>query len=93
MIDSGGQVQISQALVRAARVDVALSYESIPPFYLQERFVDASFRPRGKDDIQRRYYLRSHLNVPGARDPDGEAVLAGWKLRLGGTGVVVGGSF
>ena len=80
-----------EVLARAARVEVELYYQSIPPFYLQERFADASFGPGEKDDIQRPYYLTSHLKVPGARARDGEAVLAGWKLWLGGAGGGVGG--
>ena len=72
------------ALQRADHVQVTLYYQSIPPSYLQERFADAAQGPAKKDDIQRLYYLTSHLNVDGAISATGEPVLAGWKLRITG---------
>jgi hypothetical protein len=72
----------ADALARADHVQVTLYYQSIPPFYLQERFADASHGPGHKDDIQRLYYLTSHLNLEGATTETGDAVLRGWKLRI-----------
>ena len=70
------------ALARADRVQVTLYDQSIPPFYLQQRFQDAARGPAEKDDIQRLYYLTSHLNLDDATSADGEPVLKGWKLQL-----------
>lgn len=69
-------------LARADQVQVTLYYQSIPPFYLQERFADASQGPGHEDDIRRLYYLTSHLNLDGATNERGELVLQGWKLRI-----------
>jgi len=71
-------------LARAAQVQVALYYQSIPPFYLQDRFADASQGPGHKDDIERLHYMTSHLDIDGARSERGERVLQGWKLRIAG---------
>jgi hypothetical protein len=71
-------------LSRADRVQATLYYQSIPPFYLQDRFADASYGPAHEDDIQRLYYMTSHLNVAGATSGRGEQVLQGWKLRITG---------
>jgi len=71
-------------LRRADHVEATLYYQSIPPFYLQERFADASQGPGDKDDIQRLYYLTSHLNLDDATNDKGEPVLKGWKLRIAG---------
>ena len=71
-----------EALNRADRVQVALYYQSIPPFYLQQRFHDASQGPGLQDDIRRLYYLTSHLNLDDAKREKGEPVLKGWKLRI-----------
>jgi hypothetical protein len=71
-----------EVLERADHVQVSLYYQSIPPFYLQQRFQDASGGAAQKDDIQRLYYLTSHLNLDAATDGDGAPLLAGWKLRV-----------
>jgi hypothetical protein len=71
-------------LARAAEVRATLYYQSIPPFYLQERFADASAGPGHADDIERLYYMTSHLNLDGATNERGEPVLQGWKLRIAG---------
>ena len=44
-------------------VSVKLYNQSIPPAYLQDRFSDASVGPSEKQDIQRLFYLTSHLNT------------------------------
>jgi hypothetical protein len=69
-------------LARARRVQATLYYQSIPPFYLQERFADASEGPGHRDDIERLYYMTSHLDLDGATNERGERVLQGWKLRI-----------
>ena len=74
----------AETLNRADRVQVTIYYQSIPPFYLQQRFHDASQGPGRQDDIQRLYYLTSHLNLDDAKSEKGEPVLKGWKLRIAG---------
>lgn len=71
-------------LERADHVQVALYNQSIPPFYLQQRFQDASRGPGHNEDTQRLYYLTSHLNLDDATNEEGEPVLKGWKLRIAG---------
>jgi hypothetical protein len=73
-----------ETLERADHVQVTLYIQSIPPFYLQQRFRDAARGPGGKEDIQRLYYLTSHLNLDDATSEKGEPVLKGWKLRIAG---------
>jgi hypothetical protein len=72
----------AQALARAAQVRVSLYSQSIPPFYLQERFRDANRGPGKKDDIERLYYLTSHLDVNAVMDEQGKPVLRDWKLLI-----------
>jgi hypothetical protein len=69
-------------LSRADHVQVTLYYQSIPPFYLQDRFHDATQGTARQDDIKRLYYITSHLNLDDAKSESGEAVLKGWKLRI-----------
>jgi hypothetical protein len=69
-------------LSRADHVQVALYYQSIPPFYLQDRFHDALQGAARQDDIRRLYYITSHLNLDEAKSESGKAVLKGWKLRI-----------
>lgn len=52
-------------------VQVTMYYQSIPPYYLQQRFTAAPDRPA----TQRLYYLTSRLNVKGTHIDD-------WKLPL-----------
>lgn len=61
---------------RIAEVGAVLFSQSIPPFYLQQRFHDAEVGPAKQDQIRRLYYLTSHLNT-GA-----DSRIAGWKLRV-----------
>lgn len=63
-------------------IKVTLYNQSIPPFYLQERFRDASRGPAEKDEIDRLYYLTSHLNVNDVIDEEGNPVLKDWKLFI-----------
>ncbi len=63
-------------LARIKRVRATLYSQSMPPFYLQQRFADAQAGPANKDEIERLYYLTSHLNTgQGTR-------IAQWKLPL-----------
>lgn len=69
---------------RRARVQATLYYQSIPPGYLQQRFADAQHGSGPQDDIERLYYMTSHLNIAGATSEAGDQVLQGWKLRIAG---------
>jgi hypothetical protein len=73
-----------EILQQADRVDATLYYQSIPPSYLQQRFDAASQGPGHSADIDRLYYLTSHLNLDDATSERGEAVLKDWKLRVTG---------
>jgi hypothetical protein len=65
-------------------VEANLYNQSIPPAYLQERFTDASVGPMEMDDIQRLYYLTSHLNTDAVNTEYGPKVIESWKLYLAG---------
>jgi hypothetical protein len=78
-------------LARAAEVRATLYSQSIPPFYLQERFRDANCGPRASDDIRRLHYLTSHLNVDAVTGIDGAQPMQDWKLRVTGTSRAIGG--
>jgi hypothetical protein len=60
-----------------AGVRVTLNYQSIPPFYLQDRFCTAATKP----DTSRLFFLAGHLNLDGTR-------AEGWKLQVVSSGVV-----
>ncbi|MEK6224279.1 MAG: hypothetical protein N2A97_05380 [Thermodesulfobacteriales bacterium] len=49
---------------------------------MQQRFSDANIGVAEKDNIERPYYLSSHLNTPNARDKSGEEFIEDWKLML-----------
>lgn len=66
----------------ADNIKVTLYNQSIPPFYLQQRFNDANIGAAEKENIERLYYLTSHLNTQGAKDKNGEAFIEDWKLML-----------
>lgn len=74
---------------RAATVTLTLYSQSIPPFYLQDRFAAASVGAAAMDQIERLYYVGSHLNVDGQTDADGRAVLSDWKLYVASTEATV----
>jgi hypothetical protein len=71
-------------LSKVEHVQVTLYSQSIPPTYLQQRFRDANCGPQAKDDIQRLYYLTSHLNVDDPTDGGGAHPIDSWKLRIAG---------
>ncbi len=74
------QVDLSSAdIARVARVTARLYSQSIPPYYLQQRFGDALVGPANKNHIQRLYYLTSHLNA-GSNTP-----IPNWKLPVAAT--------
>ena len=72
----------ADTLSRADHVQATLFYQSIPPFYLQQRFQDAAQGPANQDDIQRLYYMTSLLNLDDAKSEAGQPVLKGWKLEI-----------
>jgi hypothetical protein len=61
---------------RIQQASATLYSQSIPPFYLQQRFNDATVGPAQQDQIRRLYYLTSHLDA----GPDSR--IAGWKLKV-----------
>jgi hypothetical protein len=63
-------------------VKATLYYQSIPPSYLQQRFRDANVGPSQKGEIERLYYITSHLNVDDVLDNDGNSVLKDWKFFI-----------
>ena len=70
-------------IARVARIRATLYSQSIPPSYLQQRFADAKAGPAQSNEIQRLYYLTSHLNTgQGAR-------IENWKLPLVTTAALV----
>ena len=71
-------------------VEVNLYNQSTPPYYLQERFTDASVGPMEMDDIQRLYYLTSHLNTDSVNTEFGSKVIESWKLRLASDLQIIG---
>lgn len=71
-----------EQMAQVDSVEVTLYNQSIQPSYLQERFTDASVGPMEMDDIQRLYYLTSHLNTGAVNTEYGPKVIESWKLRL-----------
>jgi hypothetical protein len=63
--------QLPNAPAGRIRVVATLYYQSIPPFYLRDRFTIA---PNGKG-TQRLHYLASHLRLPGTN-------IEGWRLEI-----------
>ena len=74
-----------ETLSQVHDIQVTLYNQSIPPFYLQERFADANVGPAKKTEIERLYYLTSHLNVDDVIDENGSPVLKDWKLYITST--------
>ncbi len=72
-----------QDLKNVAYVKVNLFNQSIPPVYLQDRFSDAIIGPAEKEDIQRLYYLTSHLNTQ-TKTAAGVQPIKDWKLFIKG---------
>jgi hypothetical protein len=59
-----------------SKITVQLFNQSIPPSYLQQRFEDAKVGPAESSEIQRLYYMTSHLRT------DSTTPIASWKLLL-----------
>ncbi len=72
-----------QDIKKVAYVKVNLFNQSIPPVYLQDRFSDSKVGPAEKDDIQRLYYLTSHLNTE-TQTAEGEQPIKDWKFYIKG---------
>jgi hypothetical protein len=67
---------------RPASVRVTLYYQSISPFYLQDRFCTTPAQP----DTSRLFFVAGHVNLDGTR-------AAGWKLEVVTSGTVpIGGT-
>lgn len=75
------QIQLDGDVQWPVTVKVSLYNQSIPPTYLHERFRDANVGVGAKTDIQRLYYLSSHLNTD-VTDVGGRKYLEGYKLEL-----------
>jgi len=71
-----------ETLSQVHHVKVTLYNQSIPPSYLQQRFRDANRGPAKKAEIERLYYLTSHLNVDDAEDKEGRQVIKDWKFFI-----------
>ena len=61
---------------RIAHIQARVLSQSIPPYYLQQRFADATVGPAAQDQIRRLYYLTSHLNAGP------ETRIARWKVEI-----------
>ena len=73
-------VTLPPGTAKGARVIARLFYQSIPPYYLRDRFTIA---PDGQG-TQRLHYLTSHLRTEGTP-------IANWKLMIAGDMKEVGG--
>ena len=69
-------------LASVDNVKATLFNQSIPPFYLQQRFNDANVGAAEQENIQRLYYLTSHLNTQNALDENSELFIKDWKLMI-----------
>lgn len=73
----------ANAIQNIGSVSVKLYNQSIPPAYLQDRFSDANVGPSEKTDIQRLFYISSHLNTES--DELGQTnAIKNWKTYLTG---------
>lgn len=69
------------AMAKFDHISVKLYSQAIPPFYLQQRFRDANVGPKEQNEIQRLFYLTSHLNTD-ATDSNNKAFIKSWKLPV-----------
>jgi hypothetical protein len=72
-------------LAKVDKVKITLYNQSIPPGYLEERFRDAGKGPKKNNEIQRLYYITSHMNMDTPVDTHGNPILKDWKLKIAGT--------
>ena len=83
------KVNLSPELMKQVdRIQVTLYNQSIPPGYLQQRFRDANRGPAEKDQIQRLYYLTSHMDVNSPVDENGKPFIKDWKMQIGESAVL-----
>jgi hypothetical protein len=69
---------------KAKTIRVTLFSQSIPPGYLQQRFDDADHGTNPESsEIDRLFYLTSHLNVKSPKDKNGKPFMKDWKLKVG----------
>lgn len=77
------QISLTKRQMRKLdNVQVTLFNQSIPPGYLQQRFRDANRGPKNSNEIERLFYLTSHLNVEAPKDSSGESFIKDWKLQI-----------
>jgi cytochrome c553 len=69
------QIPLTAMSAPPAKVSAALYYQAIPPFFLQDRFCTAK-----GTDAHRLRFVTSLLRLDGQ--------VAGWKLKIGGTGTL-----
>jgi hypothetical protein len=82
--EDGIYPQLDHVTAKQVRdIQVTLYSQSIPPFYLQQRFADASTGAAESDDIERLYYMTSHMDVNAIRNGQSEPLLTEWKLFIG----------
>ncbi len=79
------------AMSKVSHVEVTLSNQSIPPFYLQQRFNSANLGAKKSDEIKRLWYLTSHLNTDSINS-DGKPFIKDWKLGIACSGRSLSGS-
>lgn len=71
------QIQLTpEEVAQVTKITVQLYNQSIPPSYLQQRFEDAKVGPAESSEIQRLYYMTSHLRT------DSSTPIPSWKLLL-----------
>lgn len=71
-----------ETLNKVHDIQVTLYNQSIPPSYLQQRFSDANKGPSDKDEIERLFYITSHLDVDDLVDENGNQALKEWKFFI-----------
>jgi mono/diheme cytochrome c family protein len=78
------KIKFDDSLIKTiGSISVRLFNQSIPPAYLQDRFSDAKIKGGEKDDIQRLFYMTSHLNTTS--DENGKPnSIKDWKIYLTG---------
>jgi len=70
------RIDTEQFSTQPASVRASLYFQSISPFYLQDRFCTSKSK-----DTQRLYYLAGHLNLEGSAAEN-------WKLKVTSTGII-----
>lgn len=76
-------MDLGKSMRKAQTLVVNLSYQSIPPRYLKDKFQAAQgLEALGRDtqDIQRLYFLAGHLNVGSKSTPN--SAIQDWKLPI-----------